>query len=56
MKKVVDKAKTLRKNFKKVLDKIKQLWYNERVADENKQQTEPWKWKIEQCLKPWKFL
>lgn len=35
-------TETLRKKlFKKVLDKIKQLWYNERVADENRQQTEP---------------
>ena len=47
------------KKLKKVVDKLRTVWYDKRVAadEENnkEQQNEPWKWKIEQCLKPWKF-
>ena len=32
-----------------------QLWYTKRVAAETDNNKEPWKSKIEQYVKPWKF-
>ena len=40
----------------KTVDRWKNLWYYKRVAAENKTAAdEPWKPKIEQYVKPWKF-
>ena len=40
---------------KKVVDKQNNIWYTKRVAAETDNNKEPWKSKIEQYVKPWKF-
>ena len=41
--------------MKKVVDKQNNIWYTKRVAAETDNNKEPWKSKIEQYVKPWKF-
>ena len=44
-----------KKRIEKVVDKQNNIWYTKRVAAETDNNKEPWKSKIEQYVKPWKF-
>ena len=48
-------SKKFEKINKKVVDKQNNIWYTKRVAAETDNNKEPWKSKIEQYVKPWKF-
>ena len=41
-----NKSKKIKRNFEKVLDKLKEMWYNEWVASQEQRiqkESEPWK-------------
>ena len=48
-------SKKFEKINKKVVDKQNNIWYTKWVAAETDNNKEPWKSKIEQYVKPWKF-